>query len=127
MKTKTRTIVSIFIAFTLILSAVISFGAYAQKKSGKIKIGTYDSRTIIFAWSRTDLLKQYLVRLRQKSDSAEKVHDTARIKELSVGAMSFQHLLHLMIFSTGSVASFMKVIKDKLPQLAKTEDRKSVV
>jgi len=121
MKTKTRTIVSIFIAFTLILSAVISFGAYAQKKSGKIKIGTYDSRIIIFAWSRTDLLKQYLVRLRQKSDSAEKVHDTARIKELSVGAMSFQHLLHLMIFSTGSVASFMKVIKDKLPELAKKE------
>ncbi|MEI6885412.1 MAG: hypothetical protein WCO02_13055 [Bacteroidota bacterium] len=91
----------------------------AQKKSAVIKIGTYDSRTIIFAWSRTDLLKQHLVKLGQQTDSARKVNDSARIKELSVQAMSFQHLLHLMIFSTGSVASVMVIIKDKLPELAK--------
>jgi hypothetical protein len=86
-----------------------------------IKIGTYDSRTIIFAWSRSDALRQHLIKLNQQSDSATKANDTARIKELSVGAMSFQHLLHQMVFSTGSVASYMTVIKDKLPELAKKE------
>ena len=121
MRTKTKSIASVFFAFVFIVSTLISIQVNAQKKSSAIKIGTYDSRTIIFAWSRTDLLKQHLVKLGQKSDSAEKAHDTARIKELSVEAISFQHLLHLMIFSTGSVASFMAVIKDKLPELAKKE------
>jgi len=67
------------------------------------------------------MLKQYLTRLGQRSDSAKKANDTARTKELSIQAISFQHLLHQMVFSTGSVASFMTVIKDKLPELAKNE------
>ena len=61
------------------------------------------------------------MKIRQQTDSAEKAHDSARIKEVSVGAISFQHLLHQMVFSTGSVASIISVIKDKLPELAKTE------
>ena len=121
MRTKTKSIVSVIITITLLMCLMIPAGASAQKKSAVIKIGTYDSRTIIFAWSRTDLLKQYMIKLNQQSDSAKKAHDTARIKELSVQAMSFQHLLHQMVFSTGSVASFVAIIKDKLPELAKTE------
>ncbi len=121
MRTKTKSIVSVIITITLLICLTIPAGASAQKKSSFIKIGTYDSRTIIFAWSRTDLLKQYLIKLNQRSDSAKKANDSAKIKELSVQAISFQHLLHQMVFSTGSVASIMKVINDKLPELAKTE------
>lgn len=121
MRTKGRTILSVCITITLLVCLIIPAGASAQKKSTVIKIGTYDSRLIIFAWSRTDMLKQYLTRLGQRSDSAKKANDTARTKELSIQAISFQHLLHQMVFSTGSVASFMTVIKDKLPELAKNE------
>jgi len=121
MRTKTKSILSVIITITLLICFMIPAGASAQKKSAVIKIGTYDSRTIIFAWSRTDLLKQYLKRLGQRSDSAKKANDTAKIRELSVQGISFQHLLHQMVFSTGSVASIMTVIKDKLPELAKTE------
>jgi hypothetical protein len=56
----------------------------------------------------------------QQSDSAQKAHDTARVKELSVQAMSFQHLLHLTVFSNGSIGFIMALVKDKLPELAKT-------
>jgi hypothetical protein len=118
MKTKN---ILLFIAFTFLLSTLISVGALAQRKAATIKIGTYDSRTVIFAWSRTDLLKQHMIKIGLQSDSARKANDTARIKEISVGAMSFQHLLHQVVFSTGSVASFMTIIKDKLPELAKKE------
>lgn len=121
MRTKTRSVTSLVIAMSLLFVSMISVQAFAQKKSSAIKIGTYDSRTIIFAWSRTDALKQYMMKIGQKTDSATKAHDTARIKEVSVEAMSFQHLLHQMVFSTGSVASIMTVIKDKLPELAKKE------
>ena len=117
---KLKSIILIVASAMMVLYSVFnSSPVMAQKKSTAIKIGTYDSRTIIFAWSRTDLLKQHLVKLGQQTDSARKVNDSAKIKELSVQAMSFQHLLHLMVFSTGSVASVMAIIKDKLPELAK--------
>jgi hypothetical protein len=62
-----------------------------------------------------------MAKIGQQSDSARKVHDTARVKELSVEAMSFQHLLHQLVFSNGSVSSFITVVKDKLPELAEKE------
>lgn len=121
MRKDNKAIVSFFITITLFICFMIPAGASAQKKSAVIKIGTYDSRTIIFAWSRTENLKNQLMKMRQKTDSAEKAHDSAKIKEGAVSSISFQHLLHQAIFSTGSVASFMTVIKDKLPELAKKE------
>ena len=93
---------------------------FAQKTKAAIRIGTYDSRIVTFAWSRSDYFKQRLIKINQQSDSAMKAHDTARIKELSVEAMSYQHLLHLMIFSNGSIGFVMAIVKDKLPGLAKT-------
>lgn len=92
----------------------------AQKTKASIKIGTYDSRIVTFAWSRSDYFKQHMIKINQQSDSAKKAHDTARIKELSVEAMSYQHLLHLMVFSDGTIGFVMTIVKDKLPGLAKT-------
>ena len=57
MKQKTRSIFSAVVAVTFLLASLISFEGMSQKKSSAIKIGTYDSRTVIFAWSRSDLLK----------------------------------------------------------------------
>ena len=57
MKQKTRSIFSAVVAVTLLLASLISFDGMAQKKSSALKIGTYDSRTVIFAWSRSDLLQ----------------------------------------------------------------------
>ena len=85
-----------------------------------MKIGTYDSRVVTFAWSRSEFFKQQMIKITHKSDSAEKVNDTARVKELSVEMMSYQHLLHQMVFSNGSVGIVMAQVKEKLPGLAKT-------
>ena len=112
----------------LISVIVILFGllqpsgnvVFGQKTKAVMKIGTYDSRIVTFAWSRSDYFKQHMTKFKQQSDSAEKVHDTARIKELSVQAISFQHLLHLSVFSNGSIGFVMASVKDKLPELAKT-------
>ena len=113
----TFTVVALFMALTLLIPCSMM----AQKTSPVLKIGTYDSRIIIFAWSRTDELKKFMMRIKEETDSAQTAHDTARVKEISVEAMSFQHLLHQMIFSNASVSSFLTIIKDKLPELAKKE------
>ncbi len=103
----------------LVVMAMIPVQTRAQEKSPCMKIGTYDSRIVTLAWSRGDLFKQYMTSFGQQSDSAKKANDSVRIKELSVHAMMFQHLLHQMVFSSGSIGFIMEKVKDKLPELAK--------
>ena len=93
---------------------------WAQKNSPLVKIGTYDSRIVTMAWSRSEVFGQFMKKTSRQNDSATRVHDTARIKELSVIMMSYQHLLHQMVFSNGSIGMVMATIKDKLPEVAKT-------
>jgi len=120
MRTTNQFILPVVLTATLFISALMSPQAFAQKKSTVLKIGTYDSRIIAFAWSRTDYLKQHMIKFNQQNDSATKVHDSARVKELSVGIMSYQHLLHQVVFSNGSTGFIMALIKDKIPGLAKS-------
>lgn len=120
MKKQVRISISVITVIILNIFQPAGNMAFAQKTKAAIKIGTYDSRIVIFAWSRSDYFKQRLIKINQQSDSATKAHDTARVKELSVGAMSYQHLLHLTVFSNGSIGFVMAIVKDKLPELAKT-------
>ena len=121
MSRKLKAMLTISRAIFLVIAILSTGGSFGQKKPAAFRIGTYDSRIITFAWSRTDFLKQQMIRIGQQSESATKAHDTAKLKEVSVGAISFQHLLHLMVFSNGSTAWIMPLIKDKLPELARTE------
>ncbi|MCX6277986.1 MAG: hypothetical protein NT004_07800 [Bacteroidetes bacterium] len=111
----------------LFLLATTGTMLFAQKKPTGLKIGTYDSRIITFAWSRSDYFKQHMKIFSMQNDSAQKANDTARIKELSIQAMSFQHLLHLMIFGTGSTTIIIDIVKDKLQELAKKEGVSMIV
>ena len=121
MKKRTKSILFIAGAIIMAMNILTISGIYAQKKSQGLKIGTYDSRIVTFAWSRSEFFKKRLTLISQQTDSAQKIHDTARVKEISVGAMSYQHLLHQMIFSNGSVGWIMPLVKDKLPELAKSK------
>jgi hypothetical protein len=104
---------AVFLAITFMTSGVI----HAQEKNTHLKIGTYDSRIVTFAWSRSEYFREHLALIGRQTDSAEKAHDTARLKEVSAGAMSNQHLLHQMVFSNGSAAFIMALVRDKLPEL----------
>jgi len=121
MKTVNNTLM--FLLTVLIFSFLATTGKplYAQKKGEVLKIGTYDSRVITFAWSRSDYFKQQMLKFDSQSDSARKANDTIKIRELSVQTMSYQHLLHQMVFSTGTAAAIMELIKDQLPEFAKKE------
>jgi hypothetical protein len=94
--------ISISVIAVIILCILHSAGnmAFAQKTKGAIKIGTYDSRIVAFAWSRTDYLKQHMIKFNQQNDSAEKSHDSVRLKEVFVGGISYQHLLDLYCLKT---------------------------
>jgi hypothetical protein len=111
---------SVITLFFLIILSPGGITAFGQNPVSVVKIGTYDSRIVIFAWSRSDYFRQQMMKFKQQSDSAEKAHDTARVKKLSIQAMSFQHLLHQTVFSNGSCGYVTALVKDKLPELART-------
>lgn len=107
-------------AILMIMSPMVK-QAIAQAGKAGIKIGTCDTRVVALAWSRSQWFKDHMVKIGQESEAAEKAKDTVKLKELSVSMMSFQHLLHQMVFSNGSAGFLMSLVKDKLPELAKKE------
>lgn len=119
MKKATKTYLWIAGTLFLALMTVSPAAMFAQKTKGTVmKIGTYDSRVVTFAWSRSDYFKEHLAWISRQTDSAQKAGDTARLKEVSADAISYQHLLHQMVFSKGSAGWIMELVKDKLPALA---------
>jgi hypothetical protein len=107
------------IVVTIIFAGSVINPAISQKDPLKVKIGTYDSRVITLSYSRSAFFKQYLGKLNTVADSAKKVNDTVKYREANVQMMSYQHLLHLRVFGTGSVGSVMDLVADQLPGLAK--------
>ena len=102
----------------VIASLPVSMAA-AQKSANTLKIGVYDSRVVVFAYSRSTLFREHIEKFTKQSDSATKASDTASIKELSVHSMSYQHLLHQMVFGSGSIITVMDLVRDRLPEVAK--------
>jgi len=102
----------------LVIASLSVSMAAAQKSTDALKIGVYDSRVIVFAYSRSALFREHIEKFTKQSDSATKANDSARIKELSVHAMSYQHLLHQMVFGSGSIMTVMDLVRDQLPEVA---------
>ncbi len=117
------------ICITVLISASVfqATDSFAQNSPNRMKIGVYDSRVVVFAWSRSNYFKEHFEKIRQHSDSVIKTNDTLKIKEVSIQAMSYQHLLHQMVFSNGSAAGIMELVKDKLPDVAKEAGVKIVL
>jgi hypothetical protein len=90
----------------------------ARELPKKTKIGVYDSRAVVFAWSRSEMFRGNMAKFGRQSDSAQIAGDTAKIRELTVRMISYQHLLHQMVFGTGTVAAIMEQVKDRLPEVA---------
>lgn len=120
MKKSIQLLISMLVMSSVFFLKPMGNAVFAQGTKSTIKIGTYDSRVVALAWSRSDYFKEHMTKFNRQNDSAEKAHDTARVKELSTWIMSHQHLMHLMVFSNGSIGHIMAIVKDKLPELAKT-------
>jgi len=109
-------LIVIILFFVSLLQSTMVF---AQKNSGTLKIGVYDSRVVVFAYSRSVMFRERMKKMGQQSDSANKASDTVKIRELSIQAISFQHLLHLMVFGSGSIATITDLVKEHFPDVAK--------
>ncbi len=118
MRKKSTVATGMFSGMMVIL--ILVFSQYALAQTNPIKVGVYDSRVVVMAYAGSPDFQQWKSNLDQKTDSAKKAGDKELEKKLGVEAMSFQHLLHQMCFSTASVSILLEPYKnDKIPALAK--------
>ena len=115
-----KTILLTIVAFaSLSIFAGLCSPAAAQEKSTKLKIGVYDSRIVVLAYSRSDFFSEKMKKFQEASTTVMESGDTVRMKEAAFKAITEQYLNHQMVFCSGSAAAILNLIRDKLPGLAK--------
>ena len=119
MKTKILQNVKLIIGLAFIL---LVYPAFSQVKSGKIRIGTYDSRIITMAYSRSAFFTDLFNKVGQEYKTAKESNDTVKMKKIEIQMKTTQHLLHQRVFGTGSISSIIDIVKDSISLIAKREN-----
>lgn len=114
-----KLIISIAKVTAVLIFTALLFMQNVNAQSSTIKIGVYDSRQVVLAYANSSAFKEWRKNIDQRTDSANKSGNKEMYRNLSVEAMSFQHLLHQMCFSTASISVLLKPLKDQFPALAK--------
>lgn len=85
--------------------------------AAKVRIGTYDSRSLAIAYAGSAPFNQWLSGLKSQHDQAKSAGDQKRMAELEAEGKAGQKLLHMQAFSTAPVTNIMDQIKDQLPAI----------
>jgi len=104
---------------TLILLLFICNTVTAQKNQKKLRIGTFDSRVITIAYTRSEAFSNRMSEMQKEGEADLQGSDSTRKVEAAYKMITFQYRLHQQGFCTGSVSSIIEIIKEKLPEVAK--------
>ena len=127
MKSSLRVMNSSTVLITMIFLLFTFNRADAQKNPKPVKIGTYESRVITLAYSRSDTFGIRLSAMQQQSESDIQGSDSTKKVQAACRMITFQFLLHQQVFCTGTSSAIITIIKDKLPQVAKEAGVSSIV
>jgi hypothetical protein len=119
----------IFTIISMIVALLISTGwnnVLAQAKPESLKLGTYDSRIVTLAYSRSEHFAKVMNEMKE-SEAIMLSNDTVKMMETIYKIFTRQYILHQQVFSTGSSAYVLDLVKDKLPQVAKDADVFAIV
>ena len=109
----------LLVVTALLLFAGIVFGQTLKKS---VVVGTFDSRVISIAYYNTEAHMSYVEGLKAEHAEAEASGDKERVKELETIGEASQDLAHKQAFSTWPVDNILKIIKGKIPEIAKQAD-----
>lgn len=116
-----------------VISAIISFlllvpgTTYSQQESGKLRIGTFDSRCIAVAYGRSTEFMGEINNLRNDVAKAKESGNEELANELEQQGPTKQFIMHQQVFSNGSINNILAKIKDKLPALAKEKNVRMIL
>ena len=118
METRIKINQAILSIVVLILLALCWSNVTAQKKSEPLKIGIYDSRIVTMAYSRSEHFQKVMNDMNE-SEAIMLSNDTAKKIEAIYKIFTKQYIMHQQVFSNGSSAYILDLVKDKLAQVAK--------
>ncbi len=127
MKSTSRLLpISKTLIFLILLTCLCNF-INAQNIPEMLKIGTYDSRIVTLAYSRSDQFIQRQMKLRNEEKELMQSNDTTKMAEAAYRAVTEQYLAHQRVFCSGSASSILDLVKDKLPQVAQDAGVSAIV
>ncbi|PKP49629.1 MAG: hypothetical protein CVT94_04315 [Bacteroidetes bacterium HGW-Bacteroidetes-11] len=108
-----------FLLIALIAIMLLTSGGKGVSEN-KLKIGTYDSRAVTYAYISSDIYKELQQKTGQERNEIMKTNDTAKWKETMSEVCTEQYLLHQRVFATGSAASVLRKVEKQLPAIAES-------
>jgi Skp family chaperone for outer membrane proteins len=111
----------------VIILFLVSGIALSQQESGKLRIGTFDSRCIALAYGRSADFMREIDSMKSTLAVAKKDSNKEKIEELEQLGPTKQVLLHQQVFSNGSVINILEKVKDKFPAIAKENNLKMIL
>lgn len=119
---------TIVVAMLCVLVGPIAMGVgtvAAQKEKAavsQLRIGTFDSRAVAFAYARSDMFEEWLDELTKKAAEAEAAGDSIRVKELGDQAKNEHALRSKQVFSTFPAYDILERIEAEIQKIATEAD-----
>ena len=122
-----RVITSHRVGLLLLGGALLVTTAVEAQAPTRLRVGTFDSRLVALAYYRSPATKEWMQALRADINKAKVANDEKRVKELEAQGPARQSLMHLQVFSNGSISNVTGVIADRLPAIAAAAGVSAVV
>jgi hypothetical protein len=106
------------LGLALLACSLLAASTVETQAPARLRIGTFDSRAVALAYYRSPATKERMQALRADLEKAKAANDEKRVKELEAQGPAWQMLMHLQVFSNGSIGNVTAVIADRLPAIA---------
>ena len=93
----------------------------------KQRIGIFDSRSVAIVYANSKFFKNPYPEIKKRMDVAKEKTDTKEIAKIEYEAKLHQAILHDQGFGKGSVNTITDLYRDKIAEIAKTENLSAVV
>jgi hypothetical protein len=91
--------------------------ASGEPTAAKVRVGTYDSRSVAIAFVGSESFSKWMGDLKAENDKAKAARDLKRVSEIEAKGSARQKLMHRQGFSTAPVDNILGQIKDRLPAI----------
>jgi hypothetical protein len=118
----------VLVLFALALVTVVFFNTVEAKQTQEpssvtgVRVGVYNSRAVAMSYYRSEQFNAQLSALFAKLEKAKEDGDKKTVEELESLGPALQELLHKQGFGDWPVSNIVKLISDKLPEIAKQAD-----
>jgi len=93
--------------------------AVAGEKKTLVRVGVYDSRAIPMAYTHSQYGDDFMPKLERQKKEAEAKGDVKKAQELEKKMQRHALKKHKQVFSTTPVHDLLKVIEERIPEVAK--------